>query len=55
MGGISKTNCHNTYSITDVVNEYLENLKNGHPAPLPYILIELYIGGDDCPLFCGNM
>ncbi len=38
----------------DVVNEYLENLKNGHPAPLPYILIELYIGGDDCPLFCGN-
>ena len=38
----------------DIVNEYLDNLKNGRPASLPHILIELYIGGDDCPLFCGN-
>lgn len=38
----------------DVVREYIENLKNKRPAPLPYILIELYLGGDDCPTFCGN-
>lgn len=38
----------------DIVAEYLDNLKKQRPAQLPYILIELYIGGDDCPMFCGN-
>ena len=38
----------------DLVEEYLDNLKNSRPALLPYILIELYIGGDDCPLFLGR-
>lgn len=36
------------------VDEYLDNLSNSRSAPLPYILIEIYIGGDDCPLFLGN-
>ena len=39
----------------DVINEYINNINNKQPAPLPYILIELYIGGDDCPDFCGNL
>lgn len=38
----------------DIVAEYLDNLKKQRPAQLPYILIELYIGGDDCPMFCEN-
>lgn len=38
----------------EIVEEYLSNLKDKRPAPLPYILIELYVGGDDCPMFCGN-
>lgn len=38
----------------EIVETYLDNLKNNRPAPLPYILIEIYIGSDDCPLFLGN-
>ena len=37
-----------------VVNQYLINLDQGKDVLLPYFLIEIFIGGQDLPLFEGN-
>lgn len=37
-----------------VVTEYLTNLEQGRHPELPYILIEIYLSGDDIVLFEGN-
>lgn len=37
-----------------VVNKYIDDLSQGKPTAPPYILIEIYIDGEDLPLFEGN-
>lgn len=38
----------------EIVNQYIDDLQQGKNPSLPYILIEIYISGDDLPLFDGN-
>jgi putative ATP-dependent endonuclease of OLD family len=38
----------------EIVSEYLKNIATGNTALLPYILIELFIKGNDLPQFEGN-
>jgi len=38
----------------EVVNKYLNDLSQGKAANLPYILIEIFISGEDLPLFEGD-
>lgn len=38
----------------EVVAEYLKNITDGVPSPLPYILFEVYILGDDLAIFEGD-
>jgi len=38
----------------EVVNEYLDDLNQGKATNLPHILIEIFISGEDLPLFEGN-
>ncbi len=38
----------------DVVDEYVKNISEGRAAVPPYVLIEVYISGDDLPLFEGD-
>lgn len=38
----------------EVVAEYVEELAKGNPAPLPYILIELFLEGDNLAEFEGD-
>ncbi|WP_046216487.1 ATP-dependent nuclease [Paenibacillus wulumuqiensis] len=37
-----------------VVKKYIDSLKDETKQSLPYILIEIYIAGDDCPKFEGD-
>ena len=37
-----------------IVQKYINDINNGNPAALPYILIELYLGGKETPLLNGN-
>jgi putative ATP-dependent endonuclease of OLD family len=38
----------------DVVKRYLESLKTENKEPLPYILIEVYLGGENIDIFEGD-
>jgi len=38
----------------EIVAEYVQSLKNGNALPAPHILIELFIAGDDLPLYEGD-
>ncbi len=38
----------------DVVNEYIGGINSGVTPELPYILFEIYLGGNDTPLLQGN-
>lgn len=38
----------------DVVDEYVKNISEGRPAILPFVLIEVFISGEDLPLFEGD-
>jgi len=38
----------------EVVNKYLDDLNQGKATNLPHILIEIFISGEDLPLFEGN-
>lgn len=38
----------------DVVDEYLASLENGRALPPPYVLIEIWLKGDDVPEMWGN-
>lgn len=38
----------------EIVAEYLKNISTGKTALLPYILIEVFIKGEDLPQFEGN-
>ncbi|GFN30446.1 ATP-dependent nuclease [Paenibacillus xylaniclasticus] len=38
----------------EVVNQYIDDLQQGKNPRLPHILVEIYVSGDDLPLFEGN-
>ena len=38
----------------DVVDEYVKNISEGRPAIPPFVLIEVFISGEDLPLFEGD-